>query len=794
MRIHKLTAQGFRGFNNKQQIALDSNVILVYGLNGAGKSSFTEALEWLFFGEISRQRLSRCRSEYQYEEYLRNLFYDGSETPYVEIEGFLADKKIVLRKEITPTKERYFVNGKEVSNFSGLGLNLESYFRPMLAQTEIKALVDSEQKDRWEQLSSILGQDDLTRLRENLVLLKNNKRSEGYKKQELMWQSLINEVDETPSLVQLSTAVKTLDADALLTKINLLTGVLSKTLKDSVIAVKAQQKKLLNTELGKRVTEISYKDSLELTEFLDQLINQLDDLEQSSIASTKEGHDHNYLKFLEIGRSLAKPPVCPFCSEDTLTNQKLTTINKELEKGESAQTAKAKFDTTKQAINLWTSSFVEKIKAFLPSQQELKIISQKLLDIGQDAIAAKVQDFEKNSETFIKNSFGEIKLGVDDRFSYLENKYFHKNPVDETVPQKLTKVKKSIVSQQQDLILAWEALKADIADKLPLVGKVDQEEIKKLIILEKIISFFVKAEGFSKKTSLLRVIDSARAKLEEHEKSEVARLLKEHANEIRAYYKKLNPGDEIHFSGIEVKGGVRRQAKLKAKAFGKDVNPVTFFSEAHTNSLALSIYFPQRVDRNISWDTVVLDDPVQSMDENHSQALIDILADISKSKQVIILTHSKSFFRRLSARFRQIKPKIYSFYNNEANGPSISLDEGETLAHLDLVEEHCKKASPKELEIASQQLRKAIESVCFEFLLDKGASFTKAQKIQKSGLDSLFGECEKLGLPEEETSKLKSLLDTSHSNSHAWSIADTAPGSLRTGKTYIVDIYNNYLD
>jgi hypothetical protein len=215
----------------------------------------------------------------------------------------------------------------------------------------------------------------------------------------------------------------------------------------------------------------------------------------------------------------------------------------------------------------------------------------------------------------------------------------------------------------------------------------------------------------------------------------LSRLLNEHAGEIKKYYEELNPSDQIQFSSIEVKGGIRRQAKLKAEAFGKEVNPVTFFSEAHTNSLALSIYFPQRVDRNKTWEIIVLDDPVQSMDENHTHALIDILVNLSKNKQVIILTHSKVFFRRLQARFYHLKPLVYSFFYNEEKGPSISLDPGETLSHLELINNNCKKGDPKSLETASQQLRKAIESICIEFLLDKGNSFSKTQKIQNKGFD-----------------------------------------------------------
>ncbi len=50
----------------------------------------------------------------------------------------------------------------------------------MLAQTEIVALVNTEQKDRWEQLSYILGQEDLSRLRQHIVELRNAKKDTIY--------------------------------------------------------------------------------------------------------------------------------------------------------------------------------------------------------------------------------------------------------------------------------------------------------------------------------------------------------------------------------------------------------------------------------------------------------------------------------------------------------------------------------------------------------------------------------------------------------------------------------------
>ena len=466
-------------------------------------------------------------------------------------------------------------------------------------------------------------------------------------------------------------------------------------------------------------------------------------------------------------------------------------VDRSLEQGKEAQAAKSQFNQDKTAIDIWITAFPDGFKAFMPAQQELKIIAQKFLDIGEAQLASLVQEFDKKISNTTTNLNKDVKVASAAQFTYIESKYFHKKKTNDV--KKLNDFIDMAHSQTEVIVAEWENLKSKIAKKLPLSGQLDQEELKKWLILEKIITFFIGADKFVKQYQLLQRVDNIQANLEQYEKREVTRLLNEHAQEIKNYYGKLNPGDKIQFSGIEVKGGARRQAKLKAEAFGKGVNPITFFSEAHTNSLALSIYFPQRVDRNTTWETVILDDPVQSMDENHSQALIDILIDIAVKKQIIVLTHSKSFFRRLHARSSHLKPKVYLFYYNEDTGPSIVLDEGETLAHLNMAEENCKKGGPRSLETSSQQLRKALESICFEFLLDKGASFSKAQKIQKAGLDSLFSEVEKLGLLASETGKLKSLLDTSHSNSHAWSIADTTPGGIRKGIQYVQDIHGAYL-
>jgi hypothetical protein len=76
-RVNSLTVGPFRGFRRAQDFDLSNEVVLLYGPNGTGKSSFCEALEFTLLGAVNDCSAKR----FQPEEYLKNARTGAFEIP-----------------------------------------------------------------------------------------------------------------------------------------------------------------------------------------------------------------------------------------------------------------------------------------------------------------------------------------------------------------------------------------------------------------------------------------------------------------------------------------------------------------------------------------------------------------------------------------------------------------------------------------------------------------------------------------------------------------------------------------
>lgn len=177
---------------------------------------------------------------------------------------------------------------------------------------------------------------------------------------------------------------------------------------------------------------------------------------------------------------------------------------------------------------------------------------------------------------------------------------------------------------------------------------------------------------------LENIMESSEKVIEEMNSS----ILKENEYLINNMYKRIYP--HPYFTNIKLELGTNNSGNnvLQIKCYREDqssceINPTFTFSTAQMNVVAISIFFALALRQQCTrLSTILLDDPVQSMDDINILAFIDILRSISSeeitstlNKQVIMSTHDEKIFRLMTKKFRFLNTKAFKFIDYNEAGP-----------------------------------------------------------------------------------------------------------------------------
>ncbi len=94
--LTSLTVGPFRGFARPEVFDLTSRLVLIYGPNGTGKSSFCEALEYGLLGNVAEAESKRFRDQ---REYLKNAYVNSFSAPTIHGINDQGDEFPIVAKE-----------------------------------------------------------------------------------------------------------------------------------------------------------------------------------------------------------------------------------------------------------------------------------------------------------------------------------------------------------------------------------------------------------------------------------------------------------------------------------------------------------------------------------------------------------------------------------------------------------------------------------------------------------------------------------------------------------------------
>jgi DNA repair exonuclease SbcCD ATPase subunit len=164
--------EGFRGFRHRQRVLLDASAVLIVGPNGTGKTSFFDAVQWLLVGSLQRLERWRVRKN---DEHIVNR-YRGLDPAVVEAELEIGGTRVRLRRQgrydsgfLEWHTDDESLRGEDAERRleealtarPGQDIRRLLMTSALLQQDVVREVLEHKPAERYEQLAALLGLDEL---------------------------------------------------------------------------------------------------------------------------------------------------------------------------------------------------------------------------------------------------------------------------------------------------------------------------------------------------------------------------------------------------------------------------------------------------------------------------------------------------------------------------------------------------------------------------------------------------------------------------------------------------------
>jgi len=741
VRIKSLSAEGFRGFNDHREIHFDERLTVFYAPNSYGKTSITEALEWLLYGYTSKVR-SADYSKDEYKDSYRNVHYPDDGIPCVTAIFGNGSEEITLRSELLANDQcRRYLDGKEVARWPFENDNSLAP-KPFILQHALKNLLLVKPSDRYQAFASLLGLDDLEEVERHFI-------------------SLATKYEPPAEVKRLCTEVEGMFAAAegkatLANVSKLYKDKAGKSMNDVYAAVLAACKTYLGTDveqgdvlprlisLRNEKARAVFAMPIKLDAYSEQQTKQQElDIEYFAGFVTEElltqylhlaalatvNHIHDRARFFDLGVELLEksPGTCPLCGrplDDTLAEhirECQRQANSEQQQSDDLDKqrtqVKQTLTTLRQKLYANHSMHAEQAKDFLALKPSL----ERLRGILAEAHPSEL----RSVETAVHR--------VDDANQQLGTAYQTAsgamNAVKVSVEQ--SREESSVLKQLGEYLVGYasqaKSFTATVAASITAATNAANALRQELDVRAgtEDVAVLIQLLENRKKVERERGIDRMLAEVKDLRRTvdqlASTRILEVIAGELTSgvlgWYDQIKTScdPEVHFCGFDVPrtktGELKaRHISVNAVSYGKSLpSAVSSLSESKLNALGLCLCIGSNMNADCPFGFLIIDDPIQSLDAAHETRFNDILRElVEQGKQVVVLSHNKSWINQLIAHCCSLNGTFYEITGYDKTGPYIRWQPWEkTQARLDTIDAIVKdnNADSAQLARAEAELR-----------------------------------------------------------------------------------------
>ena len=277
------------------------------------------------------------------------------------------------------------------------------------------------------------------------------------------------------------------------------------------------------------------------------------------------------------------PATCPVCEQVIKKDEVLASLarrKKEIEEIKSLNTKKEQLEENIKKFNLQQTNFEDQIKQLISQPLEITELTQYALDIKPESsweeITKALKDWEPNI---------------------------------------------AILNERKDNLESVLDIFGQIKSKVSKLGKLEKE-------------FKTTHLCYRKAENLVNILKNTRH-------AYVQKLLNSLTGTICGFYEQMHSGEGISTIKLSLKENQNKSLEVLADFYGKtNVKPKDYYSEAHLDSLALSIFLA--VSKAQNKKILILDDILTSLDLPHLQRILTQLKQLignNTFSQIILTTH-----------------------------------------------------------------------------------------------------------------------------------------------------------
>lgn len=732
MRIKRIRPVYFRCYGDSEWIDLNSDLVIIYGPNGYGKTSLVESIEWLLHGRAKRREKGKEYSKRDYQNYFQNAHAPKNAITFVEAEISTGSKIYIIKRQLHIGKRNKeststFVDGNEAT-FDSIGLTENTVYDPVIPQHSLQDFIHSRPKDRRDKVSAALGLEPLVQFASSLSKAKNSFRNnpppnvkDAQEKRDTVFRKVANTSNANP-LNSLISDWRSDNYDLTANRSRVVKAVQQFLETDTEewnslkLKLRTHYKKVQNRVFDR--SHISphpdWKGMLDKLK-KEKLVNIEDqaqltrDALSTYLSAVKDTYSSELLDLWEVGLRLQKKnsDECPLCEEDTLDGEKRSELRERLDSASTLREANKKLLSHSNSLSQSIQEILKALKRIIPSPLE-NVVRDQLKSVFSDPsqyagflelhdkIQAKVKHVGKQIRDLISNV-----ESVPDRADKPE-KVSGASLTLEGVKSTLEEVITTISTALRKYDKAFEAFEERLLKVISSSNEVQETE-SYLTTMENWDSIIVVAEHQQLITDALEVARHAKT----HLKAKQDTLFETRGKEIDKWYNILSPGSKVSFSHMEAG---KDSLSLYATSFDETMNAAASLSQCQANCLGLSIHFMRVMSSSSPYNFIVLDDPVQSMDDDHSQALLtNVVSDLINDydTQVIFFSHLQNMTDKLKRIHYSIMPKCFHISDYRKTGPIFTSPE--TVKSCIQQVKRFKSGDEEDRRVAVLTLRRAVE-------------------------------------------------------------------------------------